>query len=156
MTDNRGITANYSYDALNRLTSVSYPDAPTENITYEYDSSADGNHGIGRLTRIIGHSGTIDYHYDHRGNLLRKTIIRDTRTYTTDYSYDLGNNRKSKPHPFAGWFSRQKRLFKFFNAHFPEPRTGVGNQARVPFSIIAGLNSSLLVAKIVLFKASNS
>jgi YD repeat-containing protein len=47
-TDARGIVTSYSYDALNRLQTVSYP-AAGENVVYSYDSAPGCANGIGRL-----------------------------------------------------------------------------------------------------------
>ena len=48
LTDARGIVANFSYDALNRLISISYPN-DGENISYTYDSGTACSNGLGRL-----------------------------------------------------------------------------------------------------------
>ncbi len=50
-TDARGIVTNYTYDALNRLETVTYPAAPGENITYTYDNWAYGTAGCSYLQR---------------------------------------------------------------------------------------------------------
>ncbi len=92
MIDARGVVVNYSYDALNRLTNVTYPATPEENITYTYDNAANGNKGIGRLSQLMDQSGSTNYSYDHRGNLLVKITSINSQTFTTSYSYDLGNN----------------------------------------------------------------
>ena len=49
MTDARGIVSNYQYDALNRLTLVSYPNA-SENVGFSYDSGCDNP--LGRLCEV--------------------------------------------------------------------------------------------------------
>ncbi len=99
MTDARGVVVNYSYDALNRLTGVTYPATPAENIVYQYDGVTTGNKGIGRLTQITDESGSTHYHYDHRGNLLTKTIIIDGQTLVTSTTYDLANNPITMTYP---------------------------------------------------------
>ncbi|HRH77301.1 MAG TPA: hypothetical protein PK129_08125, partial [Cellvibrionaceae bacterium] len=50
--DARGVETRYSYDALNRVTAVVYPASPTENVTFTYDNTANGNAGKGYLTGI--------------------------------------------------------------------------------------------------------
>ncbi|PWU27793.1 sugar-binding protein [Pseudomonas sp. RW407] len=71
-TDARGVVVEFSYDALNRLTERRYPATPAFDVRYRYDDSADGNHGIGRLTAIEDGSGRLAYGYDARGNLVRQ------------------------------------------------------------------------------------
>ena len=51
-TDSRGVVTNFTYDALNRLTTITYPAATAENVTYQYDNTSNGNRGIGRLTGV--------------------------------------------------------------------------------------------------------
>jgi YD repeat-containing protein len=99
MTDSRGVVVNYTYDALNRLMSVTYSSAPEENISYQYDQTANGNQGIGRLTNIADQSGNTAYQYDHRGNLASKTTTLSGQAYTTAYEYDLGNNPTAMTYP---------------------------------------------------------
>ncbi|MFZ0062498.1 MAG: RHS repeat domain-containing protein [Pyrinomonadaceae bacterium] len=48
---------NYSYDALNRLTTISYPD--TTAATYGYDA-------LSRLTAATNPAGTVTIAYDNR------------------------------------------------------------------------------------------
>ncbi|MBU1306649.1 MAG: RHS repeat protein [Alphaproteobacteria bacterium] len=91
-TDARGVVTSYSYDALNRLTSKTYPANPALNVQYHYDMTADGNHGVGRLTTVQDASGVLGYRYDARGNLvqqLRSLEVVGSDIYDTlQYSYD--------------------------------------------------------------------
>ena len=89
--DNRGVVSRYRYDALNRLMAVDFPSAPAEAVRYHYDQ---GDYGKGRLTQISDPSGTTDYRYDHRGNLIRKTVNLTgvEAPLTTQYRYDSANN----------------------------------------------------------------
>ncbi len=98
-TDARGVVVNYSYDALNRLIAISYPASAAENVTYTYDDTANGNDGIGRLTKIDDASGHTSFKYDHRNNLIEKTTVIESRTYTLLYSYDLANNLTQITYP---------------------------------------------------------
>ncbi|MBV1928747.1 MAG: RHS repeat protein, partial [Gammaproteobacteria bacterium] len=98
-TDARNVVTQYSYDALNRLLQVSYPANPSENITYSYDDASAGNKGLGRLTRIVDPSGTTQYRYDDRGNVVQDSKTLDSHTYTTDYGYDLADKLLSITYP---------------------------------------------------------
>jgi RHS repeat-associated protein len=89
-TDAKGITATMTYDALNRLLTVSYPDS-TQNITYAYDeptstTGCSSSYPIGRLTRIIETAVTTVYCYDARGNVIQKQQITSNGTDTTGYA----------------------------------------------------------------------
>ncbi len=94
-TDARGVVTTYSYDALNRLTGRQYPANPALNVQYHYDMTADGNHGIGRLTAVQDASGILGYHYDARGNLveqIRSVVVLGQDQYDrVGYAYDGAN-----------------------------------------------------------------
>ena len=51
-TDARGIVTDFTYDALDRVLTQTFPATPAENVVYTYDSLAAGAHGIGRLAAI--------------------------------------------------------------------------------------------------------
>ncbi|WP_230598319.1 RHS repeat-associated core domain-containing protein [Xanthomonas albilineans] len=87
----RGVTATYSHDALNRLTSVAYPDASL-NVSYSYDLSpstcASGEtYAVGRLTHMQDGSGSTDYCYDRFGNLVRKVQTVNGKAFVLRYAY---------------------------------------------------------------------
>lgn len=94
-TDARGVVTLYAYDALNRQISRQYPAKPALNVQYHYDMTADGNHGVGRLTAIQDASGILGYYYDARGNLsgqLRSVSVAGTDRYDgLAYEYDGAN-----------------------------------------------------------------
>ncbi len=90
-TDARGVTATYSHDALNRLTSVAYPDAGL-NVSYSYDLSpstcASGEtYAVGRLSHMQDGSGSTDYCYDRFGNLVRKVQTTNGKVFVLRYAY---------------------------------------------------------------------
>jgi YD repeat-containing protein len=70
VTDGRDKTTSYTYDALNRLTTMSFEDGTS--IAYGYDA---GTNGKGRLTGIAFPGGSTRYTYDPQGRVREK---RDT------------------------------------------------------------------------------
>ena len=92
VTDGRGIVANYANDNAGRVTSVSYPAATAENVTYTYDSIAGGNKGIGRLTGITDQSGSTAYTYDALGRITAETRIIGSKAYSSSYAYDAADH----------------------------------------------------------------
>jgi RHS repeat-associated protein len=96
--DARGITSSFSYDALNRLLSITYPDSSL-NISYEYDSIADGNFGVGRLTKLIDKTGSTDYKYNSLGLLISETKVINSNTYITGFNYDSNGQLQSIVYP---------------------------------------------------------
>jgi RHS repeat-associated protein len=94
-TDARGITTGYAYDALNRLTRVSYPNAALD-TTFQYDFTpadcpAGEQFGIGRLGRMVDASGETRYCHDRRGNVVRKVQVTNGRTFVLRYGHDLAD-----------------------------------------------------------------
>ena len=99
MTDARGVVADFTHDALNRVLTRSYPADAAQNVTYGYDDTAGGNHGVGRLTSMTDQSGSAAYRYDHRGNLVEEARTIGTTTFTTGYAYDLADNVVTVTYP---------------------------------------------------------
>jgi|GEM_PF-1071174 len=97
--DARGVVVNYSYDALNRLTSVSYPASPADNITYTYDSTANGSYGVGRLSSITTSNSSITYTYNHLGLITQKRTTYGSITVSVSYTYDVAGNLSSITYP---------------------------------------------------------
>ena len=87
-TDARGVTATYSYDALNRVNTISYPayggDA-AETVTYSYDTCSNGK---GRLCSLTDKTGTTSYSVDNRGRILAKSQTTLAFTQTVGYGYN--------------------------------------------------------------------
>jgi RHS repeat-associated protein len=105
ITDPNGHTTLYSYDPLNRLSTVIQPG----NVTTSYDYDRHGNlnsvtdaeahkttYTYDDMGRIVSSAspdtGTTTYVYDAAGNLLSKT---DARGITVQYTWDLLNRIKS-------------------------------------------------------------
>jgi len=80
-TDYNGAITNYSYDALNRLTTISYPD--TTSASYGYDV-------LSRLTTATNPTGTVTIAYDNRS---RVSSVTDVFGQVVSYQYDGNSNR---------------------------------------------------------------
>ncbi len=89
-TDAKGITTSYTYDALDRLLTVSYPDS-TQNVALKYDepNSVTGcptSASVGRLTRIVENSVTTVFCYDFNGHVTQKSQTVNGKTDITTYT----------------------------------------------------------------------
>lgn len=101
-TDSRGALASYSYDALNRPTSVAYSQAGQNSRTYSwaYDQTGAGfSNGIGRLTSTSFPLGTTTLAYDPQGRLTRSVQTLAGSPLTTSYQYDAGGRLANLVYP---------------------------------------------------------
>ncbi|MFC1925132.1 LamG-like jellyroll fold domain-containing protein [Chloroflexota bacterium] len=130
-TDAKGQTITFTYDNMNRLTGKGYPaGAGMTDIVYTYDSTADGNYGLGRLTRMTDASGTTAYTYDERGRLIEENRVVGSDSYVTSYTYDLAGRLETVtyPNPIPGG---ERVTQTYDDRSLPETLysddTGVGN-----------------------------
>lgn len=79
----RGITTSYTYDALNRLTSISAPNVTTS--VYSYDA---GPNGKGRLTSMADESGSTSFVYNSQGRIDSVSRMLNGLSLTTRHVYD--------------------------------------------------------------------
>lgn len=95
-TDDRGVTIRYRYDELNRLKKINFPSDP--DIVYTYDTCQNGK---GRLCQVEDQSGTTQYSYNQKGQLIQesKTITGVSGEFLTLYSYDPNGNLTSITYP---------------------------------------------------------
>jgi RHS repeat-associated protein len=91
VVDPLGQTTQFAYDALNRLTSVTYVGGGAPNVAYGYDG-----HG-NRLTMADG-TGSTSYTYDEQNRLLSVT---SPGSVVVGYRYDLDGNRRKLLYPDA-------------------------------------------------------
>lgn len=115
-TDARGITASLTYDALNRVTQLTYtgPASPvtpsawlqqlgssvlSDNVSFTYDQGPGCTFGIGRLCARTDQSGTESYAYDTFGDITQQTDSLLGQSYRTQYSYDSGNQLIGMTYP---------------------------------------------------------
>ncbi len=80
--DARGVQATYAYDALNRVTLVTYPD---ETVTYTYDACVNG---IGRLCAVSDRTGSTTYAFDLWGRVTAKTQVTGALSRAMGYAYN--------------------------------------------------------------------
>jgi RHS repeat-associated protein len=107
--DARGNTGTLyaGYDGLNRLLWRNATNTPTgAYVTYTYDSTANGNKGIGRETgeTFTGGpgntlSGVYSFVYDARGQLTQKTITIGGTNYQIGATYDDAGNMLTQTYP---------------------------------------------------------
>ncbi|HEV2489118.1 MAG TPA: RHS repeat-associated core domain-containing protein [Candidatus Acidoferrales bacterium] len=120
-TNPTGVTATYTFDALNRVTQVKYSDT-TPTVTYCYDGSNtacisggfSSSNGKGRRTAIADGSGNCGWSYDAMGRVVteRKTIVGVTKTIS--YSHNLDGSVASITYP-----SGRKVTYTVSNAQRP-------------------------------------
>jgi RHS repeat-associated protein len=97
--DGRGQRTDYSYDLAGRLLTAT-PTA-AEAITYTWDVAAlTGSFAKGRLSRIVNGTTTIEFAYDHRGNVTAKRQRIGTGAWMQlSFTYDLADRRTSINYP---------------------------------------------------------
>lgn len=87
--DARNHSSQYAYDALNRVTSVSYDDGTS--ASYQYDV---GTGASGQLNHIADATGFTDWQFDTEGRLLGKTqTVTGSVARATAYSYNTATGR---------------------------------------------------------------
>lgn len=96
---NDGTEINYSYDALNRLTRINYPN--NEAVAYLYDSAFFGGYPKGRLTAYGYKHGYTFYKYDHRGNVDTKNTYINNQSYPVIYQYNKDHQITQITYPNA-------------------------------------------------------
>lgn len=94
-TDARGVITHDTYDALNRLTLISYPTAALDvHFYYSQANSTTGcasSYPINRLTKMTDATGSTTYCYDAHGNVILKQQVIAGNTYTTSYAWNAAD-----------------------------------------------------------------
>ena len=87
--DARNLTTSYGYDALDRLTTVSYASGP--GITYTYDDDGQGHTAIGRLVKVADESGKTAWTFDAFTRVVQRAQTTGPANQKLDVSYTYGS-----------------------------------------------------------------
>jgi RHS repeat-associated protein len=102
LTDERGITTTYSYDALNRLTGTTYSNGEAS-VGYSYDQTSYNGltivNGKGRRTGMSDASGQTAWSYDKMGRVAAEQRTIGSVTKTLGYGYNLDGSLASVTYP---------------------------------------------------------
>ncbi|GHT17488.1 hypothetical protein FACS189429_1680 [Bacteroidia bacterium] len=98
-----GKTVAYEYE-YNRLTGVTYPNHPENNVRYTYGNKNASYNRVGRLMLQEDGSGAQEFKYDRLGNIesVRRTLIIPNQaiaTYLTQWKYDSWNRLEEMIYP---------------------------------------------------------
>jgi RHS repeat-associated protein len=102
---NKEIISGYDFA---RLVSITYPNNPANNVTYEYGPPGAPFNRAGRIQKITDASGTLEHFYGRLGELIKEIrfIPIDVpagndadRTFTTQFIYDSFNRLQQMTYP---------------------------------------------------------
>lgn len=132
--DARNARTDFTYDALNRISTRSYTDA-TPDVTYSYDAS-NVLYSKGRLTQVsaaapdLSFSSSYSYdEYDAAGRVKRSSQMTDGQAYLFDYRYDLAGNKTWEKYP-----SNREVTTAYDSAGRISSVTGVKNSVSTPYA----------------------
>lgn len=94
-----GQAIKYTYD-LERLTDITYPQNPENNVKYTYGAAGASDNRAGRIVLQEDASGAQEFFYGPLGEVVKnvRTIVipqHDEQTYTTEWKYDTWNRLTS-------------------------------------------------------------
>jgi RHS repeat-associated protein len=105
--DGAGVTANFAYDALDRIKSKSYPADSTQLVQFIYDTNGSpmSNNEIGRLSYINDAAGEVYFAYDAWGNVSHRERANKSYTDINDIwpTYDAANRPAGISYPSGLW-----------------------------------------------------
>ena len=93
---------NYTYDALERLLTRTYPADSTLNVSLTYDQSGHGS-GVGHLTSVTDQAGSLSLSYDQRGLTTANNRTISSQAYNTGYTYESAGRLATITYASAGW-----------------------------------------------------
>jgi RHS repeat-associated protein len=79
--DGRNVKATHSYDVLDRVTQIVYPD---QTVSFTYDQ---GSNGIGHLSSVTDGTGETAFNYDPLGRVTKRTETVDGTSLSVSYAY---------------------------------------------------------------------
>jgi RHS repeat-associated protein len=96
---NKGQAITYTYD-FERLTEISYPENPENNVKYSYGETGASDNRTGRIVLQEDATGAQEFFYGPLGEVVKnvRTIVLpqyDEVTYTTEWKYDTWNRLTS-------------------------------------------------------------
>jgi len=104
----QGRQISYDYD-FNSLESITYPNFPENNISYEYGAAGASDNRTGRVTIFTHESGSTERFYGKLGEIVReiRTIVPDAggqnspapQIYETHFSYDTWGRLRTLIYP---------------------------------------------------------
>jgi RHS repeat-associated protein len=106
--DARGVKTAFSYDGLNRVSSVVYTDETgyqTPTVTYTYDQARNGFFNNGALTRVETAAAgdtpatATEFDYDLMGRTVKQRQSIGSQTYNLEYGYNLAGQLVSEKYP---------------------------------------------------------
>ena len=99
--DGRGQKVTYTRDHLGRVTSKTPTGLSGETVTYTWDTGGlSSSYDVGRIGAITDASGTTQYKYDHRGNMLiQQQGIGSSSAAQLGYEYDLADRVTQVTYP---------------------------------------------------------
>ena len=108
IVDAASVATDFTYDALDRALTRTYPADSSLNVAYTYDQSGHG-YGIGRLTSLTDQAGSLSRSYDARGLLTSDARTISGTAYTTGYSYESAGRLASITYASSGWLIKYTR-----------------------------------------------
>ena len=100
---------NYTYDALDRLLTRTYPADSTLNVSLTYDQTTGHGSGVGRLTSATDQAGSLSLAYEQRGLVTSNARTISATAYTTGYTYESAGRLASVTYPTAAWAVKYAR-----------------------------------------------
>lgn len=132
-TDMRGVVSDMTYDALNRLRTVTYTVPPASagtindpgDISYSYDerdrdTGCSASFPIGRMTRMTDPSGSTTFCYDERGNVTRRTQLTNVAaggviSMVVAHTFNLADRLMSITYPSGATIDYQRNSINQIN-----------------------------------------
>ncbi len=144
-TDARSITTTATYDALNRITGLTYSNSdPSVSYTYDQDQSTclglgqNNCYNIGHRTTMTDAGGTENLAYDKMGRELVEQRITNSVTKSTTYTYDLAGDLATLTYP-----STRMITYTYDSAGRPSEAQDVANSINYALGTCAnGLSSN--------------